>query len=220
MLSHTGSRSNGGATYLFEPTEEYKDKICSFQLPKIFSTETINDFAEKKEGPMYWLPECESDDWPDIQFFLTAYADNTDGGMFGKKAAGITDEYYTAVYEEILYKEAFNILCLLLRPKSRGRIMLKDKSPYTKVLIYPNYFDDPQDLNVMVEGAKIGYKLAMSNVMKAYNTTFNKYRIPGCQHLPLLSDEYWACQAQHYTLTIYHPVGTAKMGPDTDPDAV
>lgn len=49
----------GGATYLVEPGEEYKEKTCSFQLPKIFSTETINKFSEKKEGPMYWLPECE-----------------------------------------------------------------------------------------------------------------------------------------------------------------
>lgn len=60
----------------------------------------------------------------------------------------------------------------------------------------------------------------MTDVMQEYNTTINKYRIPGCQHLELLSDEYWACKAQHYSMTIYHPVGTAKMGPDTDPMAV
>lgn len=60
----------------------------------------------------------------------------------------------------------------------------------------------------------------MSEVMQKYNATFNKYPIPGCQHLEFLSDEYWACQAQHFSLTIYHPVGTAKMGPDTDPMAV
>lgn len=56
--------------------------------------------------------------------------------------------------------------------------------------------------------------------MANYKVKFNKLRIPGCQHLTFLSDEYWACQAKHYTLTIYHPVGTAKMGPDNDPTAV
>lgn len=44
--------------------------------------------------------------------------------------------------------------------------------------------------------------------------------MPGCNHLEFLSDEYWACQAEQYTLTIYHPVGTAKMGPDNDVMAV
>lgn len=96
--------------------------------------------------------ENQSDDWPDIQFFLTSFSDNTDGGIVGKRAAGITDECYSAVYEEILYKESFNIITLLLKPRSRGRIMLKDKNPNSKVLIYPNYFDDPQDLKVMVSG--------------------------------------------------------------------
>lgn len=60
----------------------------------------------------------------------------------------------------------------------------------------------------------------MTEAMKKFNTTFNKYRIPGCQDLEFLSDEYWACQARHISLTIYHPVGTAKMGPDSDPMAV
>lgn len=60
----------------------------------------------------------------------------------------------------------------------------------------------------------------MSNTMQKYNTTYNTYLIPGCKEYEILTDEYWACQAKHYTLTIYHPVGTAKMGPDSDREAV
>lgn len=56
--------------------------------------------------------------------------------------------------------------------------------------------------------------------MQKYNAKINHLRIPGCKDLEFLSDEFWACQAQHYTLTIYHPVGTAKMGPDSDDQAV
>lgn len=152
----------GGVTYLYDPPEEYSEEGCSFVLPKIFNTKTVNRFTRGHEGPIYWLPECEvmgfintkyqnySDDWPDIQFFFAAYADNTDGGLFGRRVAGIKDEVYTAVYEEILYKEAFNVMPLLLRPRSRGRIMLKDKNPNSKLLIYPNYYSDPYDLAVMV----------------------------------------------------------------------
>lgn len=57
-------------------------------------------------------------------------------------------------------------------------------------------------------------------IMRKYNTRFNPFKIPGCSHLKFLSDEYWACQAEHYTQTIYHPVGTVKMGPDSDYTAV
>lgn len=72
-----------------------------------------------------------------------------------------------------------------------------------------------------IEGAKIAYNLATrTKTMSQYNTRFNHFKIPGCHNLPFLSDEYWACQASQYTLTIYHPVGTAKMGPLNDTMAV
>nr|CAH7751445.1 unnamed protein product [Callosobruchus chinensis] len=222
----------GGATYLFDPLDKNKSSMYSFQLPEVFSTETINKFAQQHDGPIYWLPESEvmgfvstkyqdeDEDWPDIQYFITAYADSTDGGLFSKRAIGLTDEYYSAVYEEILYKEAFNIITLLMRPKSKGRLRLKDNNPNSKILIYPNYYSDPQDIKVMVEGAKIGHNLTRMPALQKYNTTINKLKMPDCVNFEFLSDEYWACQAKHYTLTIYHPIGTAKMGPDDDPMAV
>lgn len=49
----------GGATYLFTPGKEYDGKHCSFQLPKIFTMETVNEFVQERKGPVYWLPECE-----------------------------------------------------------------------------------------------------------------------------------------------------------------
>ncbi|XP_066259555.1 glucose dehydrogenase [FAD, quinone]-like [Euwallacea similis] len=223
----------GGAAYLFDPGEEYAEQTCSFNLPKVFSPETIDMFTRNNSGPVYWLPVCEvmgfantkyanyEDDWPDVQFFFASYADSSDGGLFSKRAAGLKDDVYTAIYEENIYKESFSVITLLLRPNSKGRIMLKDKNPDSQVLIYPNYFDDPQDIKVLVEGAKIAHRIATETpTMRRYNSRFNPLKMPGCHHLEFLSDEYWTCLAYHYTLTIYHPVGTAKMGPDDDPTSV
>lgn len=56
--------------------------------------------------------------------------------------------------------------------------------------------------------------------MQALNATLNPTRIAACKRMPYLSDDFWRCIARHYSQTIYHPVGTCKMGPHTDRMAV
>lgn len=155
--------ATGGLTFLFDTPEdnEYSNGE-GFLLPKVFETETIDAFTKDHEGPIYWLPECEvmafvntkfanhSDDWPDIQIFFASYGDNTDGGLFGRRAAGLTDDYYTAVYETIIYKDSMTAMPLLLRPKSRGKILLRDDKITTPPVIYPNYYQHPDDIKIMV----------------------------------------------------------------------
>lgn len=46
------------------------------------------------------------------------------------------------------------------------------------------------------------------------------YPVPECAQYKFASDDYWRCLAVFYTATIFHPVGTCKMGPYYDPDAV
>lgn len=154
----------GGLTFLFDTPPNLKANPIGvgFELPKIFTAPNVEAFTRDRAGPIYWLPECEvmgfvhspySDregDRPDIQMFFASYADSTDGGLFSKRASGYTDDFYSAVYEKILYKDAFNIIPLLLKPKSRGRIRLKDKNPSNPPLIYPNYFDDARDEDILV----------------------------------------------------------------------
>lgn len=56
--------------------------------------------------------------------------------------------------------------------------------------------------------------------MQLFNATLNPYVTPGCADLEPLSDTFWACMARYYSQTIYHPVGTNKMGPAYDHMAV
>lgn len=71
-----------------------------------------------------------------------------------------------------------------------------------------------------IEGAKFGYHVAQTSIFQTVNATLNTAVVAGCSGLELLSNDYWRCQARHYSQTIYHPVGTCKMGPRNDPWAV
>uniref|UniRef100_A0A8D8X4F5 Glucose dehydrogenase [FAD, quinone] n=1 Tax=Cacopsylla melanoneura TaxID=428564 RepID=A0A8D8X4F5_9HEMI len=152
-------------------------------------------------------------------FFATA-GDNDDGGLFNKRNNGLHDMYYARVFEPILYRDAITMAPLLLRPKSRGRIKLRTADPLDHPLIWPNYLQYEKDVKTLVEGAKIGYAITQTEAMQRFKPTLHNVTIPGCEHTTPLSDEYWECQVRHYTMTIYHPVGTCKMGPEHDPTAV
>lgn len=80
-------------------------------------------------------------------------------------------------------------------------------------------FCTPNEKN-KVEAAKFVDRMSETPTMRSINARANENVIRECEHLEFRSDDYWRCQARHYTMTIYHPTGTCKMGPDHDPHAV
>ncbi|XP_050677568.1 glucose dehydrogenase [FAD, quinone]-like [Leptidea sinapis] len=221
----------GGHSFLFDNPYTNGSEYC-FNLNSVFNIGTLMDFTLHKKGELYSMMEAEamafintkyqdpSEDYPDIQLFIAPTADNMDGGIFGKRANGLTDEVYSELYEDILYQSSFSIVPLLLRPKSRGFIKLKDASPYSPPLIYPNYFSEPQDILTLMEGARLVQDLISQPALQELNTRPNPRRNPGCSEHALMSDEHLECQARHHSLTIYHPVGTCAMGPTDNLEAV
>lgn len=151
----------GGHSFLFDNPNTNGTDYC-FNLHSVLSLSTLIDFVINKNGLFYSMMEAEAmafvntkyqdpaDDYPDIQLFIAPTADNMDGGLFGKRANGLTDDTYAELYEDILYESSFSVVPLLLRPKSRGYLKLRDSSPFSPPRIYPNYYSDPQDVNVMV----------------------------------------------------------------------
>lgn len=120
----------------------------------------------------------------------------------------------------IIGRDSWTIIPLLLRPHSRGHVRLKTKNPLDYALFTSNYFIDDRDIKTLVEGAKIALSVANAKVFKQFNSKVHSIPLPNCAHLPFLSDEYIECHARTISMTIYHPVGTAKMGVYRDPFAV
>ncbi|EDW37631.1 GL27092 [Drosophila persimilis] len=68
--------------------------------------------------------------------------------------------------------------------------------------------------------APAAVRLLEEPAFRAIGARLLEKRLPGCSHLRWRSSDYWACHARHFTFTIYHYSGTAKMGPSSDPAAV
>ena len=96
----------------------------------------------------------------------------------------------------------------LLRPKSTGEVTLKSSDPFDDPLIDPNFLSHPDDMKVMIAGYK--------KMMKILHTEpFNKYIQDHVQRPVDLDDDDDIEQAiREEADTVYHPVGTCKMGSD------
>lgn len=83
------------------------------------------------------------------------------GDMSGSMAnmLGIPMKFVKEVYRDIVGKPAFSLVPILMRPRSRGRLRLKSRNPFQWPKMQPNYLQDPQDLQTLVEGAKLVWNI-------------------------------------------------------------
>lgn len=134
------------------------------------------------------------------------------------------------VEDEILHNivhsnERYNVLSFfltLLNPKSRGKVLLKSKNPKDKPLIHSGYLTDEkgEDLQTLLEALRFTEKLLGTEAMRSLEAEILDIGIPKCKKYKFGSDDYWKCAFRNLGMTVYHPVGTCKMGPEDDSEAV
>lgn len=102
----------------------------------------------------------------------------------------------------------------LLRPKARGSVKLRSVDPAAKPLVDCNFFGDPDDLRLTIASMRHARKLLAT---EPFLSKIREEILPG----PEVEDEGGLRRFAAETVkTNYHPVGTARMGPDSDPMAV
>ena len=82
------------------------------------------------------------------------------------------------------------------------------------------YLTHPDDILAMVDAMKISIAAGYAPSYKQFGAELFQTVFPGCEIYVQWSDEYLACVARTYTSTIYHPVGTCRMGAHWDPRSV
>jgi choline dehydrogenase-like flavoprotein len=103
---------------------------------------------------------------------------------------------------------AFTASVCNLRPTSRGTVRIKGADPRAHPAIRPNYLATPEDRHVASEAIRLTRRIAAAPALK---------RFEPAEFLPgpaIQSDADLAKAAGQIGTTIFHPVGTCKMGPD------
>lgn len=101
-----------------------------------------------------------------------------------------------------------------LNPTSRGSVRIRNQDPRTAPAIAPNYLSTPEDRRVAADSLRVTRRIAAQAAFAKYQPEEFK---PGLQYE---SDDDLARLAGDIGTTIFHPVGTAKMGRKDDPMAV
>jgi choline dehydrogenase-like flavoprotein len=111
---------------------------------------------------------------------------------------------------------AFTVSVANLRPTSRGFIQLRSRDPADKPVIQPNYLSTPEDRRVAADSIRVTRKIVAQPALQAFQPV--EY-LPGEQ---VRSDDETALEkaAGDIGTTIFHPVGTARMGRPDDSMAV
>ena len=111
---------------------------------------------------------------------------------------------------------AFTASVANLRPTSRGTVTLKSADPSQAPAIAPHYLSTEEDRRVAADSIRVTRAIVSQPALKKYRPV--EY-LPG-ESVRSDDEAALAKAAGNIGTTIFHPVGTAKMGRDDDPRAV
>ncbi|UXN06592.1 GMC family oxidoreductase [Bartonella sp. HY761] len=106
------------------------------------------------------------------------------------------------------YGHGYAIHTCVLRPQSRGEIIIGRDNTELKIDINPNFLSAEQDAAVLVDGIKIARSILANS---AFAPFAGNEMLPGKN---VQSDDELLAYLRAEALTVYHPVGTCKMGTD------
>ncbi|KAF8133092.1 hypothetical protein K438DRAFT_1923000 [Mycena galopus ATCC 62051] len=106
----------------------------------------------------------------------------------------------------------FALHCYLVRPTSRGAVLLTSADPWALPSVDPNYLQKPDDLEKLVRGFRLLLKIAHAKAMDAYvDHSDTNPELDHAAHLK--TDEEIREVVKERVETVYHPASTCRMAP-------
>ncbi|XP_051167026.1 glucose dehydrogenase [FAD, quinone]-like isoform X2 [Leptopilina boulardi] len=141
---------------------------------------------------------------------------------------GVPDfEYHFIGYESdgnIAIPNSYDLISTMpavLNPNSRGSITLNTTDPiWSPPVIHYGFFTKNPDRERLLEGIRMFLPLFNTKVFRENEMTLDERPWPLCKQFQFNTDDYWFCMMKYYTASAGHPVGTCKMGPKSDAEAV
>lgn len=149
--------------------------------------------AEPGPAAAGFLKSDPSLEEPDVQFHFVPI-------VYGDSGRQLHDQH------------GFMAMCNVCRPRSRGAVTLRSSDPYDSPRIDPNYFADPYDRRTMVAGLRLARQIFAQPAFRPY---YDAELSPG---VGAETDEALEAHVRASAESIYHPVGSCRMG--TDEEAV
>lgn len=177
---------------------------CNALLAPLNMAKALLQHIFIKKGPLgnspleanAFVSSVEGEERPDMQFHFAPI--------------GIAGDYSTDLYDLKTFprKSGMGIMAILLHPKSRGTVGLKNANPKDVPVINHQVLSDPADRETLLLALKKSIALLKTSALGAY-----------ADGDILLPKNYTDDQALHEHInksleTLYHPVGTCKMGND------
>nr|CAD7260194.1 unnamed protein product [Timema shepardi] len=158
---------------------------------------------------------------PDMQMhFLSVQANDTKAIDIFTKNIGLVPEIAEELLKYIVESDIIIPFHTLNRPRSKGRIMLKSLDPMEHPLIFANYLQHSDDLTAIVDSVEIFSTILNIERMRREEAKVLDLKLAACRGSEFNTRDYWECAVREMAYTTYHPSGTCKMGPSTDPMAV
>jgi len=131
--------------------------------------------------------------------------------------AGVAPEFIRS--EAATY--GYGMVGCLLHPQSIGRICLSTSNPLDAPVIDPNYLQDDHDVKTLMHAMRLCKKIGKeTKALGSITKKLFRVNLEGEEKVDENSDEALENQIRHFTFTLFHPVGTCRMGAKTDPRSV
>ena len=108
----------------------------------------------------------------------------------------------------IPFGHGYGIISINVRPASRGAVTLASPDPRAAPAIDPNLFGDPEDMEVVLRGLRLGRRILAA---QPFQPLKSHEILPGPE---VESDEDWKAYIRRTMVTVHHPSGTCRLGQD------